>query len=262
MKLLSLNIQSAANGKKFYKYIKEKSKTVDVFCFQEVYDSSRSAVVGLGEQTDVYRQLKVLLKGHDGVNFPVSDKLGNYFKLDFPVTLGLVIFYKKGLRVKQSFGKFVAGSLKASVDFRNGKESNAVQVAKIISKNEEFWVLNFHGASRPGDKLDTPKRIEQSEILLDVLKKLSGPKILCGDFNLMPQTRSIKMLEQSGLVNLIKTYKIKNTRNSVSWKRYNNRQSYADFTFVSKDIKVTNFKVPYNLVSDHLPMVLDFEILI
>ena len=120
--------------------------------------------------------------------------------------------------------------------------------------------MNFHGQSRPGDKLDTPKRIKQSKILSGILKKISGPKILCGDCNLMPKTQSIKIIERTGMVNLISKYKIKNTRNSVSWERYNNRQHFADFTFVTPDIKVKNFKVPYTLASDHLPMVMGFKI--
>ena len=84
-------------------------------------------------------------------------------------------------------------------------------------------------------------------------------KILCGDFNLMPETESIKMLGEA-MRDLIKDYKITNTRNEISWKTYNNKQYFADFTFVSKDINVLNFEVPYNEVSDHLPMILEFEL--
>jgi hypothetical protein len=59
---------------------------------------------------------------------------------------------------------------------------------------------------------------------------------------------------------LIRDYKIENTRNEISWKQYSNKQYYADFTFVTDDIKVLNFDVSYCLVSDHLPMILDFSL--
>jgi endonuclease/exonuclease/phosphatase family metal-dependent hydrolase len=73
----------------------------------------------------------------------------------------------------------------------------------------------------------------------------------------MPETESIKMLDNLG-TNLIKEFKINNTRNEISWKKYHNRQSFADYIFVSPDIRVNKFEVPYNLVSDHLPLVLEF----
>lgn len=262
MRLLSLNAESGASGKVFQKYITSKSKTVDIFCFQEVYDSKKHKIVSMGERTDFYKYLKILLKGYKYVFFPVSDTLADFYKTEFKIVLGLAIFYKEGIKIKKHFGKYVYGSLHAPVDYFKGKESNAVQCLKIISSNGSFWLCNFHGASRPGNKLDTPRRIQQSKTLLGVLDRLDGPKILCGDFNLMPNTESIKMFERSGMRNLIKTYKIKNTRNSISWARYNNRQSYADYAFVSKEIKVKDFKVPYTLASDHLPMILDFQILI
>ncbi len=259
MNLLSLNIQSGATGQKFTSYIKQKTKTVDVFCFQEVFDSKKSALVWRGGRTDIYKKLKKLLKGYNNIFFPVSTELGKTVKVKYKITLGLAIFYKNTATVNRHFGRYLSGALHDQVDFKKGKETNAVQVANISFLEGDCWVLNFHGASRPGDKLDTPKRIKQSKSLVRVFKKLKGPKILCGDFNLMPSTKSIKMIEDAGMKNLIKIYKIKNTRNSISWKRNNNRQSYADFTFVSKEVSVKDFKVPYTLVSDHLPMVTSFN---
>lgn len=260
MKLISLNIQSGAAGKPFFEYIKERAKTTDVFCFQEVFNSKKSAKVAYGEITDVYGKLTSLLKGFKSAYLPVSLKVGEYYKTGFNVELGMAVFYKKNLKAEMHFGKHIVGSLQGKVDFRNGKEANAIQCVKIVSPKGGFWLANFHGMSRPGGKLDTTKRIKQSKTIVSVLEKLKGPKILCGDFNLMPETKSVRIIEREGLKNLIKIYKIKNTRNSISWKRYKNRQCFADFTFVSPEIKVKNFKVPYVLVSDHLPMVLEFGI--
>ena len=258
MRLLSLNAESGAGGPMFEKYIKSKMKSVDVFCFQEVYDSKIYKNVGMGERTDFFKLLKTLLKDYESLFCPVSDTLADFHKTKFKIVLGLAVFYKKGIKIEKHFEKHTHGSLHAPVDFFHGKESNAIQCVKFLTKKGSFWVANFHGASRPGDKLDTPKRLEQSKKILKVLSQLEGPKILCGDFNLMPNTESIKMIERASMKNLIKLYKIKNTRNSISWKRYGNKQHFADFTFVSKDINVKDFKVPYTLASDHLPMILDF----
>lgn len=260
MKLVSLNIQGGAQGERFFKYVDQAAKTADILCFQEVYDSKSHAIVTMGEHMDIYTQLQKRLKGFDSYYHPVSSRVGEYFRIKPKAILGLAIFVKKAVQTGEHFGKHVEGTLNGEVDFRNGKEANAVQCLEVAVKTGNFWVMNFHGQSRPGDKLDTPKRLKQSKILVGMIKKLKGPKILCGDFNLMPNTKSVKMLEQAGMVNLIRKYKIKNTRNSVSWQRYGHKQYFADFIFVTPEVRVKNFKVPYNLASDHLPMVVEFSL--
>lgn len=260
MKLLSLNIEGGASDDRFFKYIQAKAKTTDIFCFQEVFSSKKSIKIGSGARMNVLGELKRLLKDFESVYLPVSTKAGEYFKVGCSVELCLAIFYRKGISLEKHFGKHVVGTLNGEVDFKNGKEANAIQCAKFVSQEGMLWVINFHGVSKPGNKLDNPVRIKQSKTIARVLAKLKEPKILCGDFNLMPNTESIRIIERTGLKNLIKVYKIKNTRNSISWKRYNNRQSFADFTFVSPNIEVKNFKVPYVLASDHLPMIMDFKI--
>jgi endonuclease/exonuclease/phosphatase family metal-dependent hydrolase len=136
-----------------------------------------------------------------------------------------------------------------------------VQVLTLETNGKKFTVFNFHGVAQPGNKLDTPQRIQNSKrlgLIWDSL--LDSEKILCGDFNLYPEIESIKILE-SRARNLIKEFNIQNTRNQVSWDKYpESHQKFADFTFVSPDLKVKSFEVPYNEVSDHLPMILEFEI--
>ncbi|MCL5775067.1 MAG: endonuclease/exonuclease/phosphatase family protein [Patescibacteria group bacterium] len=260
MKLVSLNIQGGAQGEAFFKYVEKIARSADILCFQEVYDSKKHVIASVGEQMNILSQLTKKLKGFNTSFHMVSSRAGEYFGLKDKAVLGLAIYVKKGIKTGKHFGKHVEGTVNGNVDFRNGKEANAVQCLEIITKTGNFWVMNFHGQSRPGNKLDTPKRLRQSKILAGLIKKLKGPKILCGDFNLMPKTESVRIVERAGLKNLITIYKIKNTRNSVSWKSYGNRQYFADFTFVSPELKVKKFKVPYNLASDHLPMVLEFSL--
>src|SRR5581483_7148606 len=106
---------------------------------------------------------------------------------------------------------------------------------KIMCGSQELLILNVHGKWYPGQKLDDTDRLEQSKIILEFAQKFSGPKIICGDFNLMPQTQSIAMLE-GDYRNLIKDFGITNTRNEASWKAHNNKQYFADYTFVSPEI--------------------------
>jgi endonuclease/exonuclease/phosphatase family metal-dependent hydrolase len=132
---------------------------------------------------------------------------------------------------------------------------------KLAVQGTFLHVLNFHGNSRPGNKLDEPSRLEQSQKILEFFANLTGPKIIGGDFNLAPETQSVKMFEQSGYINLNKKFDIKNTRNENVWKLYpENKMYYSDYVFVTPDVKVESFEVPYNEISDHLPLELIFSL--
>lgn len=94
--------------------------------------------------------------------------------------------------------------------------------------------------------------------MIDSLKNNKGIKIVGGDFNLFPETKSIKMWEEIGYRNLIKEYGIKTTRNEYAWRNYpNNKHYFSDYVFVDPSVKVTNFDVPEMTISDHLPMIVE-----
>ena len=78
----------------------------------------------------------------------------------------------------------------------------------------------------------------------------------------MPNTKSIKMIKEAGYKNLIKDFGIKTTRNKLAWDQFpdEEKQNFADYVFVSPEIKVRKFSVPNLEISDHLPLILDFEI--
>ncbi|MDP2673231.1 MAG: hypothetical protein Q8O84_05450 [Nanoarchaeota archaeon] len=131
-------------------------------------------------------------------------------------------------------------------------------------------IINIHSEALPGHKLDTKKRIEFVEEVLKFTKN-NNNTIIGGDFNLMPRTKCIKIFEENNLINLIKKSNIKKTRNRHAWEQAKNlskelghkfygNQRFADYCFVSKGIKVKSFEVPNIEISDHLPLILEFEV--
>ncbi len=133
---------------------------------------------------------------------------------------------------------------------------------------KKYSIGNVHGMATPGHKNDTRARIKQSEIILDSYKNKDSNKIIGGDFNLNPETKSIKIFEKLGYKNLVLEYNIKTTRNEMAWSEareksknrgyeYYGKQKYADYCFVDKSIKVKNLLVPEIKISDHLPLVLE-----
>jgi endonuclease/exonuclease/phosphatase family metal-dependent hydrolase len=119
--------------------------------------------------------------------------------------------------------------------------------------------VNLHGLAYPGSKLDTSERLAQSQKIVEFLNNEKGEKILGGDFNLMPDTEGIRMIEAAGMHNLVKEFNIRTTRSELSYARYPEaeRQYFSDYVFVSSGIRVLSFAVPAISVSDHLPMILE-----
>lgn len=165
-----------------------------------------------------------------------------------------VIFAQKNLEILSS-GK---------LDIYKNTPTDTGFASYIVFKNDGKIVnlLNVHGKTRPGHKMDTPARIKQSQKIIKFMKDKSGLKIIGGDFNLNPDTKSVRLFEEAGYKNLIKDFGIENTRNKLTWEQFPNeeKQHFADYVFVSPDVNVKNFEVPYTEVSDHLPQILEFEV--
>ncbi len=255
MKLVSFNIWGGSVYNPLMDYLRHESADTDIFCFQEVFSALPPAPkVSAGSRMFLFEELGEMLKDFYGLYEPRSEGCDFNGPVNFSASHGLAMFVKKILPVINYRGRLIAAVSEAADHLVKA------QVLKLSLADKDCHIINFHGIAQPGTKLDTPERILQSQKLSGIWNGLGdAPKILCGDFNLMPETKSVGLLEALG-TNLIKEYKISNTRNDISWKRFNNRQYFADYCFTSRQVKVLDFQVPYNEFSDHLPMILKFEL--
>ncbi|EKD91545.1 MAG: Endonuclease/exonuclease/phosphatase [uncultured bacterium] len=259
MKLISLNIWGGHDLTPLLNFINDQSKDTDIFCFQEVINSENDGVSKEGYKYNNLVYIKNCLKNYTCYFHPSHENFLFDSPTNFPLEVGPAIFVKNIITEKNAKDLFVFRK-KSEITLDNKGRSilpKNIQILKFRKNGRDYMVINLHGITFPGTKLDTAARIKQSKKTLGVLNNFNGKKILVGDFNLMPSTKSIKMLEDSGLVNLIKKYKIRKTRSNLN---IYGKQRFADYTLVSKDIKVHNFNVPQNiLISDHLPMILNFN---
>jgi endonuclease/exonuclease/phosphatase family metal-dependent hydrolase len=90
--------------------------------------------------------------------------------------------------------------------------------------------------------------------------------MVMGDFNLLPETESVRKIERAGYRNLISEFAITTTRGSLVKKMHPEYgvgpfgfQEYADYAFVTPGIRVGSFEVPDVPVSDHLPLILTID---
>lgn len=212
------------------KFIKEQSCDTDIFCFQEV----------LYEMQVLCKKVLLDYKEYAAggqVDKNVANVYAEFFKATYIHKDLEVLFYQ------------------VILDSRLGLYT------QIKSKNSSIHICNFHGPASPGDKLDTLDRIGQCQGLIDFFKDKQGLKIIGGDFNMMPDTRSIQLFVENGYRDLVKDFNIPTTRNRLVWEKYpNNKQYYSDYIFVSPDIKINDFSVLDIEISDHLPLILSIEL--
>jgi len=232
MKIVFLNTWAATQKENLEKFIKEHISSTDIFCLQEVDEPSKPFFLNLLTDFKPFYTNK-------------RNKLKDLGDLD----LYLATYIKKGISVNI-----------LSVPVLQDVEGAGLAIyTKIKFKNKIINVCNLHGQNRPGTKQDTSERLEQSRAIINFFESIGGIKIIGGDFNLMPGTKSIKMLERAGYINLIKKFNIRTTRNRFAWEENpKSKQYFADYVFVSSDFEISNFEVIENEVSDHLPMVLEF----
>ena len=261
MKLIFLNTWGGKIFEPLINFVKQQSQTADIFCFQEIYNTTSSIKRYKDIRANLLDELiKILPDFQFLYSIEISGFDSDATSVNFNLSVGKTIFIKKNIRINSQedillYGNKTKTSLKK--DFSNLPIT--IQSINFTVSEKDFTLVNIHGIAFPGTKLDTKLRLEHSVKIKGFLNSKNGPKIMVGDFNLLPQTQSIKLLEDD-MRNLIKEFKIKKTRSNLNpYFGKSDFQKFADYTFVSSDVNVIDFQVPDVTISDHLPMILQFS---
>jgi exonuclease III len=251
LKIISLNTWGGRIKGSLAKFLKE-NKDTNIFCFQEVYDGGKDFEKGTIFESDTtdYNELN-----------NVKDVLENFNCYYYPSLkdhYGLAMFTRKDLEILKEGEFFVHKEKNYIPEDHIGFHAKNIQFISLEFGNNILNICNYHGIWTGTGKDDTEDRIKQSENIINFLKTLEGEIVLCGDFNLNPDTESIKMIEDTGLKNLIKENNITTTRTSLYSKR--EVSPFADYTFVSKGVEVKSFEIMPDEVSDHAAMKLIISI--
>ncbi len=245
MKLISLNVWCGIKYEPLKKFLEAQLKDTDIFCFQEVRNGEYlNQTAGPEERTNLFQDLENVLVGFTG-----------YFAEMVP-GVGMATFIRNSIRAEKvepvvMFTIDEIKHLKIPVGFRHYPRL----MQSIYLKNSDLIIHNFHGI--PGNsKQDTPERDIQTNRLLEIINSSAAPQIIAGDFNLDMNTEAISRLGQN-MKNLVKEGGFKTTRNA----NYNNIDAlpYADYAFVTEDLKIDKFEVLPDEVSDHLALLLKFS---
>ena len=249
MQVISLNILGGAIYEPLKDFIIKQAPGTDFFCFQEVYSSAKPEIHKSGLRTNILADLQQWLPEFDA-HFEILED--NFPRPD--ITSGMVIFARKGIPIKSTGKVFIHDAKTSNVD--ESEPPGYIHYVRLDSA----CLAHFHGLVFPGSKVDTPERLDQSRQINKFLAGEAGQKILCGDFNLDRDTESVALIEQAGMRNLVKEFHVMTTRSEINYARFpaHDRQYFADYVFVSPDVKVEEFEFPIVNVSDHLPLRLKF----
>jgi endonuclease/exonuclease/phosphatase family metal-dependent hydrolase len=134
----------------------------------------------------------------------------------------------------------------ASIELGNGK---------IISiANYQGYLAGAHASGDETSEL-LMKKVEES------VSDLQPPLIFCGDFNVSPATPTMRVLDSLGLRNLVVENGVSTTLNQAHRAPKSDRNSVVcDYILTSPDIKIKEFTVSEEVVSDHKALILEFEI--
>jgi endonuclease/exonuclease/phosphatase family metal-dependent hydrolase len=255
MKLITLNIWG---GKVFQPLVEflERNKDVDIFCFQEVYHSETDKTEFHHIRPNIYSEIKQVLTDFNSFYAPAQEGSYNEIQTDFSISFGLAMFVKKTIQIDAHEDVFVFRSKNSK---QPGEDSAGIgrNLEHVTFKKNDntYSVFNLHGLWNGKGKSDTEDRLNQSKRTKEFMSHFKNNKtILCGDFNLMPDTESLAILE-SGMKNLVKEYGVISTRSSL----YTKPLKFADYILTSSNVTVKDFKVLQDEVSDHLPLYIEFE---
>ena len=140
-------------------------------------------------------------------------------------------------------------------DHPRSRNAHGVRVFDY-ENNRPVCVTHMHGLRDLNGKMDTPERAVQAQRLLDMSRRISRAGdlcVVCGDFNVEPDSETLKILVQAGLTELVAHWGFPSTRNSF----YKKPGKFADYMLVSDKDEVQGFRVIYDPeVSDHCPLVI------
>lgn len=261
MKLISLNVALRIdNSKKIGKFI--KSQNPDFVAYQEIMRPLEKTVFKIYKSQEIIEKIakfpykffgpkwiasKFTKNGKVHMDFGGLVEQGNEIASKFP------IISAKNEHFYQSYSDCLD-----STNWLTEDEPRSVAIVEIKIKGKILQILNLHGTWSK-DKLGGKRALAQCKYILKAAKRKNIATIIVGDFNLLPETKGIKLISKE-FRNLVSEFGIKSTRPKFN-DGTDKGENVIDYIFVNDKIRVKDFRVIDTNISDHLPLILDFDII-
>lgn len=224
----------------------------DIICSQEIFQTSKSISI-----EDSYQTLTHIQKAGKFKRAFFSPTWSSKV-FDTQLDFGNAIFSKFPIVDKQTI--FISKSYVPNQTAQNW-EFNArnLQLCTIDAGGKLIKVANHQGFIIKNEKLGGPETIKYTQKVADSLRPYIDSMIFCCDLNIVKESHAFLPIKELGFRNLTSDNNIKTTLSAAH--RALNRDSVAcDYIFCSHNIKIKNFSVSEQIVSDHKALILEFDI--
>lgn len=244
-----------------------RAQQPDVLCLQEVVHSPatdldwltyRDGDHILPQRANFFRDVCRALPDHVASFCPAAQGVLWEGAQSVPSQWGLATFVHKSLPVIGQVQGFVHKGYGPDGygDHPRSRSAHGVRVYDHKA-GRSLSITHMHGLRDLAGKMDTPARAAQARRFLALSDQVSDPddlRILCGDFNVEPDSTTLTHLTQAGFTELVTTRDFPGTRNS----QYTKPGRFADYMLINRSEAVRGFDVVYDPeVSDHCPLVLE-----
>lgn len=243
--MITLNTWGGRAGLAGIKTFVEKHQNVDVFCLQEIWQTHDTSLIEAMDERLVTNLLEEIAASLPGFRF--------YFRPQYRNIYGLATFVRNEITVIEEGELFVFKEQGFENPVAIGNHARNIQYITLKTLTGPVTVINFHGLWNGQGKTDTADRILQSQKIAGFINTLNNPCVLAGDFNLSPETQSLKILCDVCPRNLVNEFGVTSTRTS----HYQKPGKFADYVLCNK-IDVADFEVLPDEVSDHAPLLASF----
>lgn len=233
-----------------------KAEHPDIICMQEAFDPAAKFFEIFKDQYDFVNEII----GATGLEHQFFTPDWGFEMAGSKIDLGNIILSKFPLSNFQAFhtyGKYHMRSVTNAI--ANTRVWHACTAT--LPEGRSLQLANYQGyvagMDSNGDKT-TAKTLKK---VREGLEKLEGPLIFCADLNINPDAPALRVLDELGLRNLTVEHNIPTTLSSMHRAPERDRLSVAcDYIFVSNGVKVKDFHISDELISDHKALVLEFDI--
>lgn len=267
LRIVSLNAWGGRVHAPLMRYLAEVD--ADVICLQEVVRTLafrsdwlvyRDHGVELPQRANMFDEIRAVLPTHDAFFSPTAR--GTLYDGDEEVSseFGLATFVRSSLAVIGQASDFVHGEFSPDSWGTHPRARNA-HCVRLFSYEDGFavTVVQMHGLRDLAGKGDTPARERQADALIEIVLNLwrgNERLVVCGDFNVLPESGMFGALGDLGLSDLVTTRGHTDTRTSY----YEKQGRFADYMLVTPDVEVVRFDVVEQPeVSDHRPLLLEMR---
>ena len=265
MRILSLNTWGGRVGDPLITWLGQAD--ADVFCLQEMIHTPaassawltyRDDGIVLPQRANLFGEVSAALPAHRA--FFCAAARGPLYEGErvLQSEWGLATFVRRTFPIIAQAQDFVHGTFAADGFGPHPRSRNAHAVRLFDDgTGAPVTIAHMHGLRELTGKTDTPARHAQAKAFVELILRIArkGERlVVCGDFNVLPDSVTLEALQAIGLTDLVTGGGHTDTRTSL----YTKSGRYANYMLVNEAVKVRRFEVVREPeVSDHRALLLE-----